>query len=66
MNIRVNGIGQSLSGNISIFELIREKGLNPEKIVVEHNYDIIPKEKWAGTLLKEEDNIEIVSFVGGG
>ncbi len=66
MNVRINGIEQFLRGNISIFELVKEKGLNPARIVVEHNYDIIPKEKWADTLLGEEDNIEIVSFVGGG
>jgi sulfur carrier protein len=66
MNIRINGNEQSLQGNISIFELIKERGLNPARIVVEHNYGIIPKEKWADTLLNEEDNIEIVSFVGGG
>jgi sulfur carrier protein len=35
-------------------------------IVIEKNLEIVPKENFAQTLLKEGDSIEIISFVGGG
>ena len=47
-------------------EFILNKGLVPEHIIVEHNHNIIPKGEWSNIPLKENDNIEIISFVGGG
>jgi len=35
-------------------------------IVVEYNLEIIPKERYAQTILKDGDEVEIVSFMGGG
>jgi len=51
---------------ISISEFVRLKELNPEKIVVEHNGEILGGEVWENTLLRDSDSIVIVSFVGGG
>jgi thiamine biosynthesis protein ThiS len=38
----------------------------PDHIVVEHNLNITSKADWQKIALKEDDSIEIVSFVGGG
>ena len=50
--------------DINVEELVKE--LDLDKIVVEVNLDIIPKDKFNTTTLREEDKVEIVAFIGGG
>ena len=64
--IKINGKEQYILGLQNLAELISGKGLSGEAVVIEHNYNIIPKEKWHETIISKGDNIEIVSFVGGG
>ena len=66
MVIKINGRAESVEKSSTIIELVSKRGLSAEKIVIEHNLRIVPTEEWAGIALKENDNIEIVSFVGGG
>jgi sulfur carrier protein len=66
MKIKVNGKEQDVAGLNRLSELIESKGLFQKAIVIEHNYNIIPKEKWQEINITEGDNIEIVSFLGGG
>lgn len=66
MVVKINGKDESVSSQMSLVELISIKGLVPEHVVIEHNSRIIPKEEWQGVSLKENDSVEIVSFVGGG
>jgi thiamine biosynthesis protein ThiS len=37
-----------------------------DRVAVERNREIVPRDQWAGTTLQAGDNIEIVQFVGGG
>lgn len=66
MNIKINGSPESVEKVVTVADLVTEKKLSPDRIVVEHNYRIASKEEWPGIVLKENDNVEIVSFVGGG
>jgi sulfur carrier protein len=66
MLIKINGKKEAVDKAATIGELVSKKGLLPEHIVVEHNYKITPKDEWDKITLNENDNIEIVSFVGGG
>ncbi len=66
MRIKINGQDEGIEKTSNLAELIANKKLSPEKIVVEHNFRIVPKEEWPEVVLRESDNIEIVSFVGGG
>ncbi len=66
MKIKLNGQTKDLSGVKSLAELLAQLSLLPEKVVVEHNFEIIPKEKLAQSMIAEGDEIEIVHFVGGG
>ncbi|MDO8536257.1 MAG: sulfur carrier protein ThiS [Candidatus Omnitrophota bacterium] len=66
MVIKINGKNESIDKQVNLMELISARGLVPEHIVIEHNFRIISKDDWQGTVVKESDNIEIVSFVGGG
>lgn len=66
MEIRLNGKPTHLATTVTIGELIREKGLDPGSVVVEHNLTIIPTEAYDRSVLKENDTLEILRFVGGG
>lgn len=67
MKVRINGQEESLAERIrTLQELVENRGLVPERVVVEVNLDVIPREDWPTVALRDEDSIEIVSFVGGG
>lgn len=66
MILTLNGQQESMEKSVSLDALITARKLCPEKIVVEHNFRIIAKEDWSKVMLKDQDMIEIISFVGGG
>ena len=66
MIIRINGKNESVSNGLTLARLVADKKLTPEKIVIEHNLRIIPREEWEALTVEENDSLEIISFVGGG
>ena len=50
----------------SVADLVRELGLKPEKVAVEHNGEIAPRSTLEDVPLCDGDRLEIVHFVGGG
>jgi thiamine biosynthesis protein ThiS len=65
MDIFING-KQETSPPCSIAELVARKGLLTDGLVVELNLRIVKHEQWQAIQLKENDVIELLSFVGGG
>ena len=66
MTILVNGKTEQIEEKASLLDFLISKSLDPEKVVVELNLDIIDKQNLKDTLLKENDSLEILRFVGGG
>lgn len=66
MQVRINGTPAALEEAVNLEQLIIGRGLIPERVVVELNLQIIPRNQWRTVILKDDDAIEIVSFVGGG
>jgi len=66
MKTRINGKPVTVDQGIPLERLIADQKLIPERVVVEVNYQIVPREQWPTFHLKENDEIEIVSFVAGG
>ena len=65
MEIHLNGKKiESKAG--TIMDLILEQGLDPSSLIAEVNFKIIPQEAWKSIPIREEDTIELLSFVGGG
>ena len=64
--IKVNGEDKSIPQNISILELIESFKINKDRVVIEFNKNILKKDLFNSTLLSENDELEIVTFVGGG
>lgn len=50
----------------TILALVEELSLDPRKVAVERNLEIVPKSQHGVTALAEGDRIELVQFVGGG
>ena len=63
--IQLNGESRTTTAP-DIAALVRELGLAPEKVAVEHNGEIAPRSRLADTALCDGDTLEIVHFVGGG
>ena len=64
--IKVNGeIAENIAGK-NVAEYLTESGYDLKRVAVELNGDILPKAQYGSTLLQDGDNVEIVSFVGGG
>jgi sulfur carrier protein len=51
---------------LSLQGLIQQLGMKLDRVAVELNRDIVPRESWATTTLSDGDRLEIVHFVGGG
>ena len=69
MQIKVNGEEKKLEldqENVLLSSALNSMGYKPNTIVVELNNLIINSIKWQKVKLKEGDNLEIVSIVGGG
>lgn len=64
--ITINGKNVFLEDGYILAEYLKKKEYPIQRIAVEINGNIIPKSKYDTTILKDNDIIEIVSFVGGG
>ena len=63
--VKINGEGKEIAGK-NLLEYLKEAGFEPERVVVERNLDIIPKDELGNTIIQDEDVIEVLRFVGGG
>jgi thiazole synthase len=64
--IRVNGAGRRVPAGISVADLALALGLEPAKVAVERNLEIVPRSTLAAVAVADGDEYEIVTFVGGG
>lgn len=64
--ISINGEKRHVAEGLSVAGLVAELGLNPKKVAVERNLEIVPRSTHAGVILVDGDSLEIVHFVGGG
>tara|TARA_B100001029_G_scaffold177171_1_gene181359 strand:+ start:688 stop:906 length:219 start_codon:yes stop_codon:yes gene_type:complete len=66
IKIKVNGKKIYLIKNLTIDKLIKKLNISTNKVAIELNKKIIDKKKLYKIKLSENDNIEIVHFIGGG
>ncbi len=62
----VNGETRKCSSKTPLPEAIQELGFNPRLIAVEYNGEILHRQFWNQTKVREGDRLEIVTIVGGG
>mgnify|MGYP003631498817 CR=1 FL=1 len=66
VSISVNGEHRRVVAGMTIAELAAELGLEPTKVAVERNMEIVPRSTLADVRVDDGDDFEIVTFVGGG
>jgi thiamine biosynthesis protein ThiS len=65
MTVKVNGDAREVPEGQSVRALVQGVGLTPEKVAIELNRRLLRSDRY-DTPLKEGDEVEIVTFVGGG
>lgn len=66
MNIIINGQEKDIKDGITLEELLRELGLDGKVMAAAVNMDIVKQDIWDKHILKEDDKLELLDFVGGG
>lgn len=66
MMLTLNGDPRPVPVGETVEGLLLSLGLDPRKVAVERNREIVPKSTFAQTPLAEGDALEIVHFIGGG
>ena len=66
VNIRLNGKEREIASGTTVSGLLDELSLVAGMVVVEHNREILARDRYATVRLREGDQLELVHFVGGG
>lgn len=67
MKLKIQGKIEEVTENLTVTELLKEKDVEqPEMVSVELNGEILSREQFDTTKLKEKDEIEFLYFMGGG
>jgi sulfur carrier protein len=66
MTITINGEIKELESEVNLGRLLELFSLPSQRVAVELNRQVVRKNDWDVTIVKEDDRIEIVHFVGGG
>jgi thiamine biosynthesis protein ThiS len=66
LSVQVNGEPRRVSAGATIADMLRELGLDPARIAVERNLEIVPRSTLGEIEVADGDAFEIVHFVGGG
>jgi thiamine biosynthesis protein ThiS len=66
MKLTINGEPREFGNLTTLSELISQLGMKPDRVAVELNRELVPRNRWAEAQLSDGDQLEIVHFVGGG
>ena len=66
LNVIINGEAKNLGKAMTLNEMLVFLGLDPKKIAVERNLEIVPRSTYAEVQVRDGDKYEIVHFIGGG
>jgi thiamine biosynthesis protein ThiS len=66
MNITLNGEKKEIPDDVTIIGLLDFLKIQHQRVAVELNMEIVKKDRYGETPIKEGDSLEVVSFMGGG
>lgn len=66
IGVTVNGEDRTFGAGTTVADLLDALDLHPRMVVVEHNREILDRERYGRTELSDGDTLELVHFVGGG
>lgn len=69
MKLHINGEERDFNdapAPFTLAALVEALGMKADRVAVELNRDIVPRDRWTDTRLTDGDRLEVVHFVGGG
>ena len=66
MMLIINGAEREFANISTLASLVDQLGMKADRVAIERNRDIVPRDRWSNTNLADGDRLEIVHFVGGG
>ena len=66
LSVKINGEHRRIDGGITVADMLNELGLDPLRVAVERNLEIVPRGSLGAVCVEDGDDYEIVHFVGGG
>ena len=65
MRVKINGKPEDIEEK-NIQDILKSKNVEPRMVAVEVNGELIERDNYETTILKEGDEIEFLYFMGGG
>ncbi|HYB61348.1 MAG TPA: sulfur carrier protein ThiS [Methylomirabilota bacterium] len=66
MHVIVNGDATDIPDGFTVTALLEHLRLRADRVAIELNSNILPKDRWPDTYVHSNDRFEIVQLVGGG
>jgi len=66
MEIKLNGKARAVTEGITILQLLEELRLQPARVAVQVNLDIVKRERYGEVVLNQGDTVEVLTFMAGG
>lgn len=66
MTLQINGEPREFDSPLTIAGLVERLAMKADRLAIELNLNIVRRDQWSQTELKDGDRLEIVHFVGGG
>jgi thiamine biosynthesis protein ThiS len=66
MILTINGEEREFRSLSTLSDLVAQLGMKADRVAIELNRELIPRDRWAATQISDGDKLEIVHFVGGG
>ena len=66
MQVTINGEAKNINGELSIRDLLKELQVEEKIVALSINANLVKRDTWDSTLIRENDKIELLQFMGGG
>ena len=66
VHVTINGNPEEIPEGLNVPKLIDHLKLRADRVAIERNFEVLPRQKWIFTQVEEGDRFEIVTLVGGG
>ncbi|WP_412518460.1 sulfur carrier protein ThiS [Staphylococcus simulans] len=66
MKCIINGDPFTFDSEVTIQDILDHLELDKKRVIAEHNQNLIQREDFANQMVREDDRLELLEFVGGG
>lgn len=66
IQVTVNGKAEEFGDDVTVKDILETKNIRPEVVTVELNEELLDREQFSSTRIKDGDVIEMVFYIGGG